>query len=392
MRVKRLSLARLRDEEQGAVLAIVAISLIVLIGMAVLTFDLGRGVALKRNMVNAADAGALAAARECGLANGKDKATTAASQLVADNNTSATVTGFKINPNDAVCSGAGNPDPDGKNTVTVTVTVPQEYFFAPIFGVDEGDVVATATAEWTLGDTAPAPLKLDQLKVEECEDGTPNADGLIDCYFTFEKGSGKDGLNSDWGWLNLPDGWPIQANQDTNPKKCAKGDSKDLGGYIGGMGGMGTQGGATFVPELWDPTGAGNPPTWVCSTTGHKATNVEDINDWVDSVQKSIDEGTLDSEPVVLFPVVACNIAKTPTNPSCREWKISAGTGMAYPVVRFQGFIVKEAWDGPDAHRKPASDHCHFTRKGNDNFCIHLQTTGLDTPTSGGHVIVRLVD
>ena len=75
MRVRGFSLARLRDEDQGAVLAIVAISLLVLLGMLVLTFDLGHGVALKRNMVNAADAGALAAARECGLAKGKLSAT-----------------------------------------------------------------------------------------------------------------------------------------------------------------------------------------------------------------------------------------------------------------------------------------------------------------------------
>src|SRR6266540_6574778 len=100
MRVRRLGLARLRDEEQGAVLMMVAISLVVLIGMAVLTFDLGRGVALKRNMVNAADAGALAAARECGLANGRDDATAAASDLVSENNDAATVTDVQINPND----------------------------------------------------------------------------------------------------------------------------------------------------------------------------------------------------------------------------------------------------------------------------------------------------
>ena len=158
MRVRRFSLARLRDEEQGAVLMMVAISLIVLIGMAVLTFDLGRGVMLKRNMVNAADAGALAAARECGLAHGEASAMAAAGELVADNNDAATVTGLQIDPDPAVCSGAGNPDPDGKNTVTVTVSVPQEYFFAQIFGFDGGTVVASATAEWTLQLSGPAPL------------------------------------------------------------------------------------------------------------------------------------------------------------------------------------------------------------------------------------------
>jgi Flp pilus assembly protein TadG len=62
MRVRGFSAARLRDDEQGAVLAVVAITLLVLIGMLVLTFDWGRGVFLKRNMVNAADAGARARA------------------------------------------------------------------------------------------------------------------------------------------------------------------------------------------------------------------------------------------------------------------------------------------------------------------------------------------
>jgi len=389
MRVRGFSLARLRDDDQGAVLAIVAISLLVLLGMLVLTFDLGHGVALKRNMVNAADSGALAAARECGLANGRPSAEQAAGELVVDNNDAATVTDVQIAPNDAVCSGAPNPGPD-KNTVTVTVSVPQEYFFAQIFGFDGGVVVASATAEWTMGVTAPAPLKLDQLKVADCEDGTPNADGLIDCYFTFEKGS--DDLNADWGWLNLPDGWPIK-DQDTNPKTCAKGDAKDLAGYIGGMGGMGTQGDATFVPDLWDPTEQGNPPTWVCSSTGHKATNVQDIINWVTNVTQLMTQGLLESEPVVLFPIVACDIAKTPSDPACREWRISQGTGMAYPVVRFEGFFVKEAWNGPDINKSPeASEHCTFTGPSSRGFCIHLQTTGLDTPTSGGAVLVRLVD
>jgi Flp pilus assembly protein TadG len=383
MRVRRLSLARLRDEEQGAVLAIVAISLIVLIGMAVLTFDLGRGVALKRNMVNAADAGALAAARECGLANGKDSAMAAASELAGDNNTSATVTGFQINPNDGVCSGAGNPDPDGKNTVTVTVSVPQEYFFAQIFGVDGGTVVASATAEWTTGLTNPAPVKIDQLKVQEClDEGEPNSEGMVDCWFTFEKGGQP--LNSDWGWLNLPEGWPVKG-QDQNPLKCSSqaGGAKDLGDYIGGMGGMGTGGAA--LPPLWDETGGGNPPTYVCSATGHKARNVEDIQQWVNNVQALMNQvpPKLESEPVVLFPIVACNGAVAP----CHPWLTTPG--VAYPIVKLQGFFVKEALDGQAARNE---SNCHFTRKSSDVFCLHLQTNGLDTSTSGGHVTVRLVD
>jgi Flp pilus assembly protein TadG len=381
MRVRRFSLVRARDED-GAVLAIVAISFICLIGMLVLTFDLGRGVALKRNMVNGADAAALAAAMECGLANGEAAARAEAADLLADNNGAATITGFQINPGPAQCDGVPSPDPDHNPTVTVTVRVPQQYFFAPIFGINNGTVVATATAEWTTGLTNPAPLRIDQLKIDECvADGDPDPEGRVDCWFTFEKG--KAPLNSDWGWLNLPEGWPVEG-QDSNPMTCSAqaGGSKDLGDYIGGMGGMGT--GGTALPPLWDETGGGNPPTWVCSATGHKATNVADIQQWVDDVEALMNKGELESEPVVLFPVVACDGAVPP----CHPWG-SPGSGMAYPVVKLQGFFVKEALDGKAARNEP---NCHFTRKGSDVFCIHLQTTGLDDSTTGGRPIVRLVD
>ena len=233
MRVRRFSLARLRDEEQGAVLMMVAISLIVLIGMAVLTFDLGRGVAIKRNMVNAADAGALAAARECGLAHGEASAMAAAGELVADNNDAATVTGLQIDPDPAVCSGAGNPDPDGKNTVTVTVSVPQEYFFAQIFGFDGGTVVASATAEWTLQLSGPAPLKVEALKVDECLQGGSGSH----CYVGYSQDP-----NSQYGWLNFPEGWPVQGEPNP-PTSCpSTGGANDLNNYIGQMGGVGGSG------------------------------------------------------------------------------------------------------------------------------------------------------
>jgi len=386
MRVRRFSLIRFRDEEQGATLAIVAICLISLIGMLVLTFDLGRGVALKRNMVNGADAAALAAARECGLARGDVAAKQAATQLLADNNGAATIlpgtAGFQINPSIAQCAGAPSPDPDHNPTVTVTVRVPQQYFFAPIFGINNGTVVATATAEWTTGLTNPAPLKVDQLKVEECVDeGKPDPEGRIDCWFTFEKGGQP--LNSDWGWLNLPEGWPVKG-QDTNPPNCSsqKGGAKDLGDYIQGMGGMGT--GGTALPPLWDETGQGNPPTWVCSATGHKAANVADVTAWVTNVKSLMDQGKLESEPVVLFPVVACIGAVPPCHP------LATTPGVAYPVIKLQGFYVKEALDGQQARRQPK---CKFTRNGSDVFCLHLQTTGLDDDSStGGRPIVRLVD
>jgi Flp pilus assembly protein TadG len=358
MRVRRFSLARLRDDEQGAVLAIVAITLIALLGMLVLTFDLGRGVALKRNMVNAADAGALAAARECGLAHGEPSATAAAGELVADNNDAATVTGFEINPDPAVCSGAGNPDPDGKNTVTVTVTVPQEYFFAQIFGFDEGSVVASATAEWTSGVANPVPLKLNVADVEGCTSGT-------DCYFEFA----KDQTGSQRGWLDFPQGWPTDNN---DPRRCTSqaGGANELGEYIEQMG---LEGSVALQAVLRDPA-----PTYVCAAGGVPNRLIGQIVDWLNAT------ADLTPSPIVDFPMVACDGVAPP----CYPWFTGGGERGAYPVVDFAGLSVVQAWSGHAAQNNP---NCEFERNASDVFCIQLKVADPGAPRLHNAVVVRLV-
>ena len=369
MRVRRLSLARLRDEEQGAVLAMVAISLIVLIGMAVLTFDLGHGVALKRNMVNAADAGALAAARECGLANGKDSATAAASDLVSDNNSAAEVTNVQIAPNDAVCSGGANPDPDGHNTVTVSVSVPQEYFFAQIFGFSEGQVVASATAEWTLQLSGPAPLKVEALNVEGCLKGGTGSS----CYV------GYDDVGSQYGWLNFPEGWPVEG-QPNPPTSCpSTGGANDLKNYIGQMGGTGTSSG--FQPTLW------NVPVWVCAKPGANASAQQAVQDWVDAFSNPPPP---EPRPIVSFPVVAP--ASGPCPPvGC--WPRYTNPAASYPVIRFQGFYIENLYRGPEMKKAGLKDECFGTKKvGGNAFCIELTVVPADQDPTTGSPIVRLID
>jgi Flp pilus assembly protein TadG len=370
MRVRRFSLARLRDEEQGAVLAIVAISLIVLLGMAVLTFDLGRGVAIKRNMVSAADAGALAAARECGLANGKLDAEAAASELVADNNASATVTGVQIAPNDAVCSGAGNPDPDGRNTVTVTVSVDQDYFFAQIFGVDGGTVVASATAEWTMEMSGPAPLKVEALKVDECLEGGTGSS----CYVGYEN------VGAQYGWLNFPEGWP-EEGEPNPPAACpSSGGSKDLQNYIGQMG----TGASGFGPTLW------NVPVWVCAKDGENADALHAIQEWIDTVGNPAPP---EPRPVVSFPVVAPESAPCPPVEGC--WPRYGNPNASYPVIRFQGFYIENLWKGNDIKKAGVQDECGFGDiKGGlgNEFCIELIVVPEDENPTNGNPTVRLID
>jgi Flp pilus assembly protein TadG len=377
MRVRRFSLIRLRDEERGAVAAIVAITMICLIGMLVLTFDLGHGVALKRNMVNGADAAALAAARECGLAHGEAAARKAAEQLLVDNNQGATLLpnpdGFEINPSPAQCSGAPNPNPDADpNTVTVRATVPIEYFFAPIFGINNGTVVATATAIWETGVQNPVPLKLDLLKVQDCtkdEAGNWREEGYSgpECFFEFEKAK----TGSQRGWLDFPQGWPIQG-QDTNPKTCSSqaGGVNDLREYIRQMGMEGSGG---FLPALWDP-----PPTYVCAAGGVPDELVQAMIDWLNAVADK------DPRPVVYFPVVACDGATAP----CYPWIKTSGHE-AYPVVTFIGMRVEHAWQGKEAREQ---ENCEFARKGNDVFCIQLSVAPLDQSEPNSAVLVRLVD
>jgi Flp pilus assembly protein TadG len=375
MRVTRFNLIRLRDEEHGATVAIVAISLICLIGMLVLTFDLGHGVALKRNMVNGADAAALAAARECGLAHGDVKAKQAAAQLLTDNNGTAKVTSFEINPGPAQCAGAPNPNPDDDpNTVTVTASVPQEYFFAPIFGFNDGTVVATATATWEAGLRNPVPLKLDLLKVQDCtkdESGNWREEGYSgpECFFEFEKAK----TGSQRGWLDFPGGWPVQG-QDPNPKTCTSqaGGVNELREYIRQMGMEVPT--SSFMPALWVP-----PPTYVCAAGGVPNELVTAIIAWLNALAAKPPPA-----PVIYFPVVACDGATAP----CYPWIKTSGHE-AYPVVTFIGMRVEHAWAGKDA-RKQAN--CEFTRKGADVFCIQLSVAPLDQSEPNGAVIVRLVD
>ncbi|HSJ51237.1 MAG TPA: pilus assembly protein TadG-related protein, partial [Actinomycetota bacterium] len=301
---------RLHDEERGATATIVAISLMCLLGMLALTFDLGRGVSLKRNMVNGADAGALAAARECGLGNGEVSAMGAADELVTLNNAAAEVTGFQLAPG-AQCGPGSLAAPNGKNEVTVTVSFAQDYVVAQILGFEEGTVTASATAEWTLGVANPVPLKLDMLKVDDCTEGKQPGYTGPECYFEFE----KDKTGPQRGWLNFPQGWPIQG-QDTNPKNCGsqQGGVNELREYIRQMG---MEGPSAFQPVLWDP-----PPTYVCAAPAVPNELVQAMETWLNDV------ADMNPKPAVYFPVVA--------DPGVFPWITTSGRE-AYPVVKFVG-------------------------------------------------------
>ena len=163
MRVIRPLVARTHDEERGAVLMIVALCLLILLGMLVLTVDLGRGVAYKRQLVTGADAAALAAAQECALGNGTATARAEGMEVLESNvdlgGLSAT---FTMPECDA---------PSGLNlkTVTVVASADLDYYFAPILGFDSGDVAARAVAVWgAVANENPIPITVDQVQLNNC--------------------------------------------------------------------------------------------------------------------------------------------------------------------------------------------------------------------------------
>ena len=130
---------RLHDDQSGAVLALYAIALVAILGMLALTLDLGRAVAVKRDMVNGADAAALGAAQECATQRNVTSAQAVATDLTVKNRDGATVTSFSA-PD---CEASTLSD---IRTVSVGTEVGVDYFVAPIVGFDSVTVAADATA------------------------------------------------------------------------------------------------------------------------------------------------------------------------------------------------------------------------------------------------------
>ena len=137
MRVNPINrkLHRLHRDESGAVLMVVAVTLLVLIGMLVLTVDLGRAVAVKREMVAGTDAAVIAAAHECAIGHTYAQANAAANAILAQNKSGAVQNGLISAP------GCGLT-PTEPQLVTIHTKVQMDYFFAGIFGFNSGEVGA----------------------------------------------------------------------------------------------------------------------------------------------------------------------------------------------------------------------------------------------------------
>jgi Flp pilus assembly protein TadG len=129
------------NEESGAVVVITVLALIAIMGMLVLTIDVGGLLLKRRAMVNASDAAALAAAQSCA-----DTGDSFTPESRADIYAAANVDGL-LAENGGITEVVGCDT--GRGHVTVEYSHPQNLFFAGIFGFgDHGTVTTAATAAW----------------------------------------------------------------------------------------------------------------------------------------------------------------------------------------------------------------------------------------------------
>jgi hypothetical protein len=129
--------------ERGATAVIVALLLVPLLGFAAIAVDVGALYAERARLQTAADAAALAVARDCALGDCGDMQATA-DELVEAN----------------LGAAVAEPPLLGSNTVTVTGNTPTEHWFAPVIGHDSTQVSAVASVAWGApgGGTASLPL------------------------------------------------------------------------------------------------------------------------------------------------------------------------------------------------------------------------------------------
>jgi len=132
---------RLRDET-GAVAVVVALSIVVLVGMAALAVDAGYLYSVRRQLQTAADAAALAGCRVM-VDGGSDGDILAEARMYAEDENA-------VRPADAAVMLADPPDTVvdwDERSVQVTVSKQSPLFFARIFGVSDTPVRATAKAK-----------------------------------------------------------------------------------------------------------------------------------------------------------------------------------------------------------------------------------------------------
>ena len=239
----------IHGSDEGAVAVVVALSLIVIFGMAALVIDVGGLLTAKRTMVSAADSAALAAAQSCALERGFE-ATAQADALAQVNVPTATQL--------AAPAYTGCTTGSSSGSVEVSYTMMKELAFAPVLGLpDETDVPATAKAIWgPAGGGIGVPLQ-----VNAASDGSfPCTTSSTTCTIYYDN-KFTTASSSDWGFLSFDTsngGWPTSVAGNDPDRACPSSGTGNLRDWI-------TEAGAQ-VSLVQDPSVG---PTYVCARDGN---------------------------------------------------------------------------------------------------------------------------
>jgi len=298
------------NEESGAVLVITVLTLVAIIGMLVLTVDVGGLLLKRRAMVNASDAAALAAAQSCADTNDSFSP-----ESRADIYASSNVEGL-VAENGGITEIVGCDSTRGH--VTVQYSHPQSLFFGGIFGFgDSGSVTTAATAAWgpaAGGYAVPIVLESGYIQgICKIPDGVSIGDT---CAMWYNNGDSSLG-DANWGFMNL-DQWNVASN--TNCHNAGSSDRRDwiLNDY----------------PTLLTLNGSppGSEPTYVCNDTGHSTSNWQDLTD------------RMNVSDVLLFPVNDCDgqLDKSGGVTPCPS------TPDKYDIIGFTKLKVTAVYEGDD--------------------------------------------
>jgi len=191
------------DGERGAVAVFVALLMVALLGFAAVSIDVGAMYAERRQLQNGADAGALAIAQDC--ADG------------ACGNPSGTAQQFATaNKNDGVVAAAiqGGPVTSASTSVTVVTGTTVDHWFAPVLGIDESNLTASATAKWgvPIGGTAVLPITFSWCEWNaQTGGGSPSGTTQRTIIFSKDSGTNCNGPSGNavpggFGWLPTDSG------------------------------------------------------------------------------------------------------------------------------------------------------------------------------------------
>jgi Flp pilus assembly protein TadG len=353
-----MKLRSLSRDEEGGILAIVVVCLVVILGMVALTVDFGSSYVKRRSMVNSADAAALGFAVWC--ATGKAAATAdAQADATATSNTAGAVRTSGSPTNWPVTGSCAPGTTSNAGSVSVSYQGQANQYFAPIVGRPSTQrVVAKATAAWGAAGGAGSvlPIMLNEQRLSTCD--IPNGSVGDECYFYLDNSPSGYGT-AQWALMNVQPncgdghfGW----NVTTACAKVRPGPTYSCPAFS--------------TAEMINLINSGSPPltlnapnpTYVCNASGAKTPVFRDVQSLAGQVR--------------LFPVNDPNgqilNGGAPAPPPM--------TPDFYDVVGFIQMQIVHVWNGKDAGWSP---NCPGVPNSNA-WCLHAIWLGFTTDGSGG--------